>query len=97
MQPTGNLCEIDGATLDCFPAFKTEERRKAKLAEAEFKHLYDSARAGVEAGVAVVLANPQRVERNHSAGITDRQRPAFVTSDNYKAPFLICMFVISLR
>ena len=92
MQPTGNLCEVDGATWDCYPAYKTEDRRKAKLAEAEFKHEYEATRAGVQAGIAVVLSNPQRVERHHSAGITVRQKAAFVTSGNYKAPVCFCLF-----
>lgn len=92
MQPTGNLCEVDGATWDCYPAYKTEDRRKAKLAEAEFKHEYEATRAGVQAGIAVVLSNPQRVERHHSADITVRQKAAFVTSGNYKAPFVfVCL------
>ena len=80
----GDLCLVDGITLDAFTPMTVAQILARSRVNVQFEVEVDSARKGVCKAVHIMRQRKERVTRNEHEGVRIVRRVAFVTTAEFK-------------
>ena len=83
-QPVGQLCLIDGVTVEAFIPMSLAQIQAKMRVNPEFEAEVESSKKGVRAAIHIMRQRKERVTKNEHEGVRIIRRVAFVRTEEFK-------------